>query len=81
MTEAFGLKDLQPRSLLQLGLSFMLPRSGTFDKYFSHYMVAYDSGGLTCEGECKLRQVCAVLYLDQPSYSKCVAGQPGRDWF
>uniref|UniRef100_A0AAQ6II36 Acid sphingomyelinase-like phosphodiesterase n=1 Tax=Anabas testudineus TaxID=64144 RepID=A0AAQ6II36_ANATE len=72
MTEAFGLTDLQPQSLLQLGLSFMLPQTKTFDKYFSHYMVNYDSS-ITCEGRCKVSQVCAVLYLDQQSYSKCVA--------
>lgn len=70
MTEAFGLADLQPQSLLQLGLSFRLPQAKTFDKYFVHYMVNYNSR-ITCEGECKVRQVCAVLYVDEPSYSKC----------
>ncbi|XP_037541593.1 acid sphingomyelinase-like phosphodiesterase 3a [Nematolebias whitei] len=70
MTEAFGLADLQPHSLLQLGLSFMLPQTQTFDRYFTHFMVSYSSS-ITCGGRCKLRQVCAVLYLDQQSYSKC----------
>ncbi|KAF3703137.1 Acid sphingomyelinase-like phosphodiesterase 3a [Channa argus] len=72
MTKAFGLTDLQPQNLLQLGLSFRLPQTKAFDKYFSHYMVSY-TDSVTCRGECKLRQVCAVLYLDQLSYSKCVA--------
>nr|XP_046228729.1 acid sphingomyelinase-like phosphodiesterase 3a isoform X3 [Scatophagus argus] len=72
MTEAFGLTDLQPQSLLQLGLSFRLPQAKAFDKYFTHFMVSYNSS-ITCEGRCKVSQVCAVLYLDQPSYSKCVA--------
>ncbi|TKS75413.1 Acid sphingomyelinase-like phosphodiesterase 3a [Collichthys lucidus] len=72
MTEAFGLTDLQPQSLLQLGLSFRLPQTKTFDRYFSHYMVSYNSS-IVCEGACKVSQVCAVLYLDRPSYSKCVA--------
>ncbi|XP_071385465.1 cyclic GMP-AMP phosphodiesterase SMPDL3A [Centroberyx affinis] len=72
MTEAFGLKDLQPQSLLQLALSFRLPQTKAFDTYFSHFMVSYNNS-IFCEGECKLRQVCAVLYLDQQSYSKCVA--------
>lgn len=72
MTEAFGLTDLQPQSLLQLGLSFRLPQTKAFDKYFSHYMVSYNSS-IICEGDCKVSQVCAVLYLDQLSYSKCIA--------
>ncbi|KAG8011492.1 Acid sphingomyelinase-like phosphodiesterase 3a [Nibea albiflora] len=72
MTEAFGLADLQPRSLLQLGLSFMLPQTKAFDKYFGHYMVGYNSS-IVCEGACKVSQVCAVLHLDRLSYSKCVA--------
>lgn len=76
MTEAFGLADLRPRSLLQLGLSFLLPHTKTFGRYFSHYMVNYNSS-ITCEGDCKVSQVCAVLYLDQLSYSRCVAG---RGW-
>nr|XP_019963761.1 PREDICTED: acid sphingomyelinase-like phosphodiesterase 3a [Paralichthys olivaceus] len=72
MTEAFGLTDLQPQSLLQLGLSFRLPQTKAFDKYFRNFMVSYSSR-IICEGECKVNQVCAVLYLDQASYSKCVA--------
>lgn len=75
MTEAFGLIDLQPQSLLQLGLSFMLPQTKTFDKYFNHFMVSYNNS-ITCDGGCKVNQVCSVLYLDQLSYSKCAKG----DW-
>ncbi|XP_037605770.1 acid sphingomyelinase-like phosphodiesterase 3a isoform X3 [Sebastes umbrosus] len=71
MTEAFGLADLRPQSLLQLGLSFRLPQTKTFQLYFSHYMVGYNAS-ITCEGACKLSQVCAVLYLDRPSYNACV---------
>lgn len=72
MTEAFGLTDLRPQSLLQLGLSFRLPQTKAFDKYFSHFMVSYNSS-IICEGDCKVNQVCAVLSVDQLSYSKCVA--------
>lgn len=72
MTRDFGMINLQPQSLLQLGLTFNLPPATAFDKYFSHYMVGYDSS-ITCEGSCKVNQVCAVLYLDQPSYSRCIA--------
>ncbi|KAA8582886.1 hypothetical protein FQN60_015432 [Etheostoma spectabile] len=72
MTEAFGLADLGPRSLLQLGLSFRLPQTRAFDVYFSHFMVSYNRS-ITCAGDCKLSQVCAVLHLDRLSYSKCVS--------
>lgn len=72
MTEAFGLTDLQPQSLLQLGLSFRPPQAKAFDKYFTHFMVGFNSS-IVCEGACKVNQVCAVLYLDQLSYSKCLA--------
>uniref|UniRef100_A0A1A8EJK4 Acid sphingomyelinase-like phosphodiesterase n=1 Tax=Nothobranchius korthausae TaxID=1143690 RepID=A0A1A8EJK4_9TELE len=74
MTEAFGLTDLKPPSLLQLGLSFMLPQAKSFEEYFTHFMVSYDRS-ITCDGDCKTRQVCAVLHLDQRSYSRCVAGR------
>eukprot|EP00066_Takifugu_rubripes_P006614 XP_003971549.2 PREDICTED: acid sphingomyelinase-like phosphodiesterase 3a [Takifugu rubripes] len=76
MTEAFGLADLRPHSLLKLGLSFWLPQAATFQRYFTHFMVSYNSSA-ACEGDCRLNQVCAVLFLDQLSYSKCVA-QRGR---
>lgn len=72
MTRDFGMINLQPQSLLQLGLTFDLPPATAFDKYFSHYMVGYNSS-ITCKGSCKVDQVCAVLYLDQPSYSRCIA--------
>ncbi|CAK6980413.1 acid sphingomyelinase-like phosphodiesterase 3a [Scomber scombrus] len=72
LTKAFGLTDLQPQSLLQLGLSLRLPQTKAFDKYFTHFMVNYNNS-ITCEGYCKVTQVCSVLYLDQSSYSKCVA--------
>lgn len=73
MTEAFGLTDLQPQSLLQLGLSFMLPQTKSFDKYFNHFMVSYNDS-IICDGTCKVSQVCSVLFLDQLSYSRCVKG-------
>ncbi|KAM3602492.1 uncharacterized protein V6R79_005217 [Siganus canaliculatus] len=72
MAEAFGLADLRPESLLQLGLSFRLPQTKTFDRYFSYFMVGYDSR-ITCAGDCRVNQVCAVLYLDQESYLRCLS--------
>ncbi|KAK5903152.1 hypothetical protein CgunFtcFv8_006959 [Champsocephalus gunnari] len=70
LREAFGLADLKPLSLLKLGLSFM-EQSTAFDSYFKHFMVGYDSS-VTCGGACKISQVCAMLYLDQLAYSRCV---------
>lgn len=74
MTEAFALSDLQPHSLLQLGLSFMLPQTKSFDKYFNHFMVSYNNS-ITCDGACKVSQVCSVLHLDQLAYSRCAKGR------
>ncbi|CAN9507536.1 unnamed protein product [Ophioblennius macclurei] len=73
MTEAFGLADLQPRSLLKLALSLAADASPTFQRYFKHFMVSYDTG-LTCRGDCKLDQVCAVLHPDGYAYAKCLGG-------
>lgn len=73
MTEAFGLPDLRPRSLFKLGLSLIPDASPTFHRYFTNFMVSYNSS-LTCRGDCKLNQLCAVLHLDSPSYSRCVGG-------
>lgn len=78
MSKAFGLADLRPASLLQLGRSFQKPSSSSFTRYFSHFMVGYDRS-IVCQDDCKVDQVCAVLYLDQPSYSKCIAA--GGKWW
>ncbi|KAM6964925.1 cyclic GMP-AMP phosphodiesterase SMPDL3A [Aplochiton taeniatus] len=75
MTESFGLKDVQPESLLQLALSFQLPQAKTFDKYFNYFMVSYDNS-VVCEGDCKTTQVCSALYMDHLSYSKCIGKSP-----
>lgn len=72
MSKAFGLADLRPASLLRLGRSFLQPSSTSFAEYFSHFMVGYNRS-IVCQGDCKVDQVCAVLYLDQLSYSSCVA--------
>nr|XP_057913060.1 acid sphingomyelinase-like phosphodiesterase 3a [Doryrhamphus excisus] len=71
MTDAFGMKDLRPASLLKLGLSMWLPPTSTFDTYYTHFIVGYDSQ-LLCRAECKVIQLCSILYLDQASYSACV---------
>ncbi|CAL8391820.1 unnamed protein product [Gadus morhua 'NCC'] len=78
MSEAFGLDDLRPQSLLQLALSFRLPQATSFDKYFSHFMVSYDER-IRCRDACKLNQVCAMLHLDDRGYSKCLRGRSLQD--
>ncbi|KAG9283069.1 acid sphingomyelinase-like phosphodiesterase 3a [Astyanax mexicanus] len=71
MTEAFAIKDIQPQSLHELALKFEAPQSKDFQKYFTHFMVSY-SDTITCEGVCKMVQVCSVHYLDRDSYSQCM---------
>ncbi|XP_016150081.1 cyclic GMP-AMP phosphodiesterase SMPDL3A [Sinocyclocheilus grahami] len=72
MTEAFNIDDIQPHNLHELALRFEQPQSKDFDKYFNHFMVSYNFS-LTCEGLCKTIQVCAVHFLDQETYSQCIA--------
>ncbi|XP_061757143.1 acid sphingomyelinase-like phosphodiesterase 3a [Nerophis ophidion] len=74
MTDTFGLTDLRPASLLQLALSLWLPPTSTFDTYYSHFIVGYNNQ-LLCRAECKVSQLCSMLYLDQASYSICVTQQ------
>ncbi|KAI4873149.1 hypothetical protein NFI96_014566 [Prochilodus magdalenae] len=71
MTEAYGIKDIQPQSLHELALTFEAPQSKTFQKYFTHFMVSYDDS-ITCEDDCKTVQVCSVRFLDRESYSQCI---------
>lgn len=71
LTEAFGIKDIQPESLHELALRFEAPESKEFQKYFTYFMVSYNDT-VTCTEECKTVQVCSVHYLDRASYSGCV---------
>ncbi|XP_077443895.1 cyclic GMP-AMP phosphodiesterase SMPDL3A [Stigmatopora argus] len=71
MTDAFGLPDLRPVSLFRLGLE-MWTRSEVFDTYFAHYTVGYDDRP-PCGGDCRAFQLCSLFFLDQATYSKCLA--------
>ncbi|XP_072512687.1 cyclic GMP-AMP phosphodiesterase SMPDL3A [Salminus brasiliensis] len=71
MTEAFGIKDIQPQSLHELALKFEQPQSKAFQKYFTYFMVSYNDS-ITCQDSCKMVQVCSVHFLDRESYSKCM---------
>jgi len=77
MTEAFDIEDIQPHNLHELALRFEQPQSKAFEKYFNHFMVSYNLN-ITCEGICKMVQVCAVHFLDRETYLQCMAraGRP-----
>lgn len=71
MTLEYGLKDLSPDSVLDLGLRLVSPLSRTFRTYFTHFNVEF-SPELLCVGLCHIQQVCAVLHLDLAGYQDCV---------
>lgn len=71
LTEAFGLADARPLSLLELGLALAEPDSKVFSTYFRHFMVSYNDT-ITCKGDCKTIQTCSVLFLDRESYTACM---------
>lgn len=79
MTEAFGLPDLRPESLLKLGLSLTPPQSRAFQTYFTHFSVSY-SRSLVCDRDCQRDQVCSVLHLDRDSYSRCLTDGGALQW-
>ncbi|MEE6475574.1 hypothetical protein FKM82_010802 [Ascaphus truei] len=72
MTKAYGIKDLQPESLEGLVKRFPAPGSVDFQNYYKNYIVRYDAI-VGCEGMCKTNQVCAIQYVDEASYTKCIA--------
>ncbi|XP_063079163.1 acid sphingomyelinase-like phosphodiesterase 3a [Engraulis encrasicolus] len=78
LTEAFQLPDAGPRSLHALGLALAQPHSQAFQTYFRHFMVSYNST-VTCPGQCKITQTCAVMYLDRESYTACLKGMGQGD--
>ncbi|XP_037100740.1 acid sphingomyelinase-like phosphodiesterase 3a [Syngnathus acus] len=77
MTKAFSLPDLRPVSLRRLALQLWVLPNSAFDTYFAHFTVGFD-GLPPCRGECKLLQLCAMLFMDQSSYSACVGEQHHR---
>ncbi|XP_062890083.1 acid sphingomyelinase-like phosphodiesterase 3a isoform X1 [Mobula hypostoma] len=71
MTLGYGIKDLHPQSLYGLTDQFIIPQSEKFDMYYNHYLVNYDTRK-KCVGLCKIKQVCAIRYLDITSYTNCI---------
>lgn len=77
MTQEYGLKNLRPDSLLDLGLRMVPPQSRTFRTYYTHFNVDFNPD-LVCVGLCQVQQVCAVLNPDLGGYQDCVRGsRPG----
>ncbi|KAK7906703.1 hypothetical protein WMY93_015315 [Mugilogobius chulae] len=74
LTEAFALKDLSPASLLSLASDLLPPSSKAFLTYFNHFNVEFNPR-LSCEGRCKVDQVCAVLNVAQSGYERCLGLQ------
>ncbi|XP_069742991.1 cyclic GMP-AMP phosphodiesterase SMPDL3A [Narcine bancroftii] len=71
MTLAYGINDLQPQSLYDLTDQFIISQSEKFQMYYHHYLVSYDTSK-KCVGLCKIKQVCAIMYLDIASYKNCI---------
>uniref|UniRef100_F7C8L5 Sphingomyelin phosphodiesterase acid like 3A n=2 Tax=Ornithorhynchus anatinus TaxID=9258 RepID=F7C8L5_ORNAN len=80
LTKAYGVKDLHPQSLHGLAKQFARLDSKQFQKYYNYVFVSYNSSEV-CSGECKTRQVCAILNLDRTSYTECIGRgeRPGQD--
>ncbi|XP_005990512.1 acid sphingomyelinase-like phosphodiesterase 3a isoform X2 [Latimeria chalumnae] len=71
MTQAYGIKDLQPQSLYELSKQFQVAKSELFKKYY-HYFLVSSNNRFFCESICQVYQVCAILYLDSASYRDCI---------
>ncbi|KAE8602331.1 hypothetical protein XENTR_v10013950 [Xenopus tropicalis] len=73
MTKTYQIKDLQPESLEGLVKRFQQPESIEFLYYYKNYLVSFDSR-VGCDPLCKLQQICAIQYVDEESYTKCIIG-------
>ncbi|XP_051881020.1 acid sphingomyelinase-like phosphodiesterase 3a isoform X2 [Pristis pectinata] len=71
MTLAYGIKDLQPQCLYDLTDQFITSQSEKFRMFYNHYLVSYDTSK-KCVGLCKVKQICAIRYLDSTSHTHCI---------
>ncbi|XP_045150238.1 acid sphingomyelinase-like phosphodiesterase 3a, partial [Echinops telfairi] len=71
LTQAYGIEDLQPKSLYSLAKQFAMQDSRKFLKYYYHFFVSYDSDAI-CNMKCKINQICAIMNLDHISYNDCL---------
>ncbi|KAL8186468.1 UNVERIFIED_CONTAM: Acid sphingomyelinase-like phosphodiesterase 3a [Gekko kuhli] len=74
MTKAYGIEDLKPESLHGMVKQLGAPHSKLFPKYYNNYFVSYD-GNKFCEEHCRVTQLCAIQYLDLPSYTDCIGNE------
>lgn len=74
MTKAYGIEDLMPESLHGMVKQLRAPHSKLFPKYYNNYFVSYD-GNKFCEEHCRVTQLCAIQYLDFPSYTECIGNE------
>lgn len=71
LTQAYGLADLQPKSLHGLAQQLATIDSKQFLKYYHYFFVSYDSSA-PCDQRCKTLQICAIMNLDLVSYEDCL---------
>ncbi|XP_072499291.1 cyclic GMP-AMP phosphodiesterase SMPDL3A [Notamacropus eugenii] len=71
LTKAYGIEDLQPKNLYDLAKQFTVLDSKQFLTYYKYFFVSYDSN-IICDRECKTNQICAIMNLDQASYTDCL---------
>ncbi|XP_007521368.2 acid sphingomyelinase-like phosphodiesterase 3a [Erinaceus europaeus] len=71
LTQAYGIEDLQPKSLYELAKQFASWDSKQFIKYYNYFFVSYDNS-VICSGICKAFQICAIMNLDHTSYRDCL---------
>ncbi|XP_060094769.1 acid sphingomyelinase-like phosphodiesterase 3a isoform X2 [Heteronotia binoei] len=74
MTKAYGIEDLKPENLHGMVKQLSAPHSKLFAKYYNNYFVSYD-GNKFCEQHCRVSQLCAIQYLDLPSYTDCIGNE------
>ncbi|XP_066467251.1 cyclic GMP-AMP phosphodiesterase SMPDL3A [Tiliqua scincoides] len=70
MTKVYGIENLKPESLYAMTKQMTEPHSKLFQKYYNYYYVSYGTD-LFCEEHCRTSQLCAIQYLDLPSYTNC----------
>lgn len=71
LTQSYGIKDLQPKSLYGLAKQLAALDSKQFLKYVNYYLVSYNST-IICNEVCKANQICAIMYLDHIPYVDCL---------
>ncbi|XP_067881478.1 acid sphingomyelinase-like phosphodiesterase 3a [Heterodontus francisci] len=71
MTVAYGIKDIQPQCLYNLTNQFIASHREKFQMYYNHYLVSYNTS-VECVDFCKVKQICAIRYLDHTSYNNCI---------